>query len=68
MKILELTDSLRVSREAVVIPLIAEGEGSIALLPDNKLRIVVAKNRPFEEWLRDLRTQLTSIDLSKIRQ
>lgn len=64
MKILELTDSFNLNREAVMIPLALEDEGSVTLLPDERLRIVAPKNRPFEDWLIELRTRLTDMGLS----
>jgi len=64
LKILELTDSFNVHREAVVIPLATDEEGKVNLLPDGKLRIVVPKNRPFDEWLAGLRAQLANMNLS----
>jgi hypothetical protein len=68
MKILEVTDSFNLHREAVVIPLRTEDKSGIASLSDQRLRITVPSNRPFDEWLVELRDQLTKIDLSNIRQ
>ena len=67
LKILELTDSFNLHREAIVIPLTMEDEGGIILLPDLRLRITVPKNKPFEEWLGELRVKLGEMDLSAIR-
>jgi virulence-associated protein VagC len=66
MKILELTDSFNLNREAVMIPLALEDEGSVTLLPDGRLRIVAPKNKPFEDWLIELRTRLTDMDLATV--
>ena len=66
LRILELTDSFNVHREAVVIPLATEEEGKVTLLPDGKLRIVVPKNKSFDEWLAELKVQLASMNLSAI--
>jgi len=63
MKILELTDSFNLHREAVIIPLALGDVGSATLLPDGRLRIVVPKNKPFEDWLVELRTELTRMNL-----
>jgi len=67
MNILELTDSFNVQREAVVIPLATENHGGVVTLPDQRLRITVPTRRPFEEWLHELRSELTNMDLSTIR-
>ena len=67
MKILELTDSFNVHREAVVIPLGTEDDGSVTVLPDQRLRITVPRNKPFDEWLLELRGKLGELDLSAIR-
>jgi hypothetical protein len=66
MKILELTDSFNLHRETVMIPLALGDEDSVTFLPDKRLRIVVPKNRPFEDWLTDLRAQLVKMNLSTI--
>jgi hypothetical protein len=68
MKILELTDSFNVHREMVMIPLALDDVGSVTLLPDGRLRVVAPKNKPFEDWLMELRTQLTSMNLPSTHQ
>ena len=67
MKILELTDSLSLHREAIFIPLQAEPDGGVTLLPDHRLRIVIPMNKPFEEWLLDLKKELSEMDLSSVK-
>jgi hypothetical protein len=67
MKILELTDSLNLHRESVLIPLVAGDEGSVTILPNQRLRIVVPKNKPFDEWLLELKTQLKNMNLSTVQ-
>jgi hypothetical protein len=67
MKILELTDSFNLHREAVVIPLGTEDDGGVMVLPDQRLRITVPRNKPFDEWLLELRGKLGKLDLSAIR-
>ena len=67
MKILELTDSFNVHREAVVIPLATDNHGGVVTLPDQRLRITVPTHRPFEEWLLELREKLAKMDLSTVR-
>jgi len=68
MKILELTDSFGLHREAVVIPLATDDQDDVVALPDHRLRITVPKNRPFDEWLVELRSKLTNMDLSAFRR
>jgi len=63
LKILELTDSLNLHRESILIPLSTEGEGSVTILDDQRVRIVVSSNKPFELWLAELRSQLVKMNL-----
>ena len=65
LKILELTDSTGIHRESVTIPLTAEKEGRVWILPDGKLRIVCPEQQ-FDKWLVELRSQIERIDLSRI--
>jgi hypothetical protein len=60
-RILELTDSLGVSREWVEIPLSPERPGRVGKLQNGKLEIVVDADRPFEEWLGSLSRQIESL-------
>jgi hypothetical protein len=66
MRILELTDSLNIHRESVIIHLAMEGKGSITLLSDGHLRIVCPSSVTFDEWLIDLRSKLEMMDLSRV--
>ena len=66
MKILELTDSLELHREAVVIPLLKRNGGGVAVLSDRRLQITVPSDRAFDEWIVELRDKLASIDLTSI--
>jgi len=68
LRILELTDSLNLHREAVLIPLATEEKGSVTIISDGRLRITVASKKPFEEWLAGLRGQLEGMDLSALRR
>jgi len=63
LKILELTDSLNLHRETILIPLSTEDEGSVTILADRRVRIVVPSNKVFEEWLTELRAQLAKMNL-----
>lgn len=49
-RIFEILDRLHISREAVVIPLRPQGRGSLSLLDDGKLEIVVPEEVPFDDW------------------
>ena len=53
-QILELTDQLEISREAVEIPLSTESPGVVRLLGNGKIEIVVDADVPFEEWLQSI--------------
>jgi len=66
LRILELTDTFGIHREAVIIPLATQEAGSIEILPDGHLRIACPNNIAFEEWLNDLRARLETMDLSKV--
>jgi len=68
LRVLELTDSFNIHREAVVVPLVTEEKGSVRFLPDGKLRIVYPFTLEFDEWLSDLRDQLQKMDLSKVKK
>jgi hypothetical protein len=50
-QILELTDELEISREAVEIPLSPERPGVVRRLANGKIEIVVDADMPFAEWL-----------------
>ncbi|MGP8069690.1 MAG: hypothetical protein ACLP5V_07340 [Candidatus Bathyarchaeia archaeon] len=63
LKILEVTDSLNLHRESVMIPLSTEDNGSVTILADRRVRIVVPSNKPFEEWLTELRPVLAKMNL-----
>ena len=63
LKILELTDSLNLHRETILIPLSTEAEGSVTILADRRVRIVVPSNKLFEDWLTELRAQLAKMNL-----
>ena len=50
-QILELTDQLNISREAVEIPLSPESPGVIRRLSNGKIEIIVDADLPFDQWL-----------------
>ena len=53
-EIFTVLDRLDISREAVVIPLTKRDPGSVRLLPNEKLEIVVPESRPVASWLPEL--------------
>lgn len=50
-RILELTDGLEISREAIEIPLSPETPGNVRKLANGKIEIVVDADVPFDDWL-----------------
>ncbi len=60
-QILELTDQLDLSREAVEIPLSPESPGVVHRLPNGKIEIVVDADLPFDEWLPTVTTQVKAL-------
>ena len=67
LRILELTDSFNLHREAVYIPLTTGESGSVTLLPDGRLRIMCPGTELFDAWLSELRSRLATMDLSKVK-
>jgi hypothetical protein len=53
-QIFVILDRLGISREAVVIPLRPQGVGSVKILGNGKLEIVVPADTPFEQWYASL--------------
>jgi hypothetical protein len=66
MRILEMTDSLNISRESVTIPLVTEERGSITIIPDGRLRITCPGDADFEVWMKELRDRLRNMDLARL--
>jgi len=60
-QILELTDQLEISREAVEIPLSPERPGAVRRLANGKIEIVVDADLPFGEWLPTVRQTVQSL-------
>jgi hypothetical protein len=65
LRILELTDSFGIHREAVLIPLTTAEKGDITMLPDGRMRIVCPDSAVLDDWLVELRRRLGKMDLSK---
>jgi hypothetical protein len=66
LRILELTDSFGIHREAVFIPLTTAEKGDITILPDGRMRIACPDSIDLDEWLVELRRRLEKMDLSKV--
>jgi hypothetical protein len=60
-RIFSVTDTLGISREALVIPLRTETPGRIKLMKDGKLEIVVDRESDFEDWLTRLEPSIRSL-------
>jgi len=67
MRILTVTDSLRLHREAVAIPLWTRGKGELRLR-GAKLEITAPAEGDFEAWLKGLPSALAAMDLSPVRR
>jgi hypothetical protein len=50
-EVFSVLDRLAISREAVVIPLTKRDPGSVRLLPDEHLEIVLPESVPVASWL-----------------
>lgn len=60
-RIFDVIERFDISREAVEIPLRPASPGSVALLPNGKLQIVVDSEQPFEEYLADLAVRIGEV-------
>lgn len=60
-QILELTDQLGLNREWVEIPLSPASPGVVRKLSNGKIEIVVDADRPFDQWLATLETQIKQL-------
>lgn len=56
-RIFEVVDDLGISREAIQVPLLPEGDGSVRALPGGRVEIVVPESG-LEDWLPELRRRL----------
>jgi hypothetical protein len=57
-QIFAITDSLGISREALVIPLRTDSPGRVRVIAGGKLEIVVERDADFDQWLNGLESQL----------
>ncbi len=60
-QILELTDQLEISREAVEIPLSPESPGVVRRLANGKIEIVVDADVPFEDWVQTVPRKIQAL-------
>jgi hypothetical protein len=67
-EIFTVLDRRGISREAVVIPLTKRDPGSVRLLPDEKLEIVVPESQPVSAWLVELERHIDAVmgDAAKV--
>ena len=59
--VFEVTDSMGISREALVIPLSPGRPGRVRRLPSGKLEIVVPAETPLAAWLAELPTLIRAV-------
>lgn len=64
-RVYDLTDSLQLNRDWVVVPLVGSAHGIELLMPDGKVLIRPAGGAGFEAWFADLKPRLESLDLSR---
>jgi hypothetical protein len=60
-EIFTVLDRLGISREAVVIPLTKRDPGTVRLLPNEKLEIVVPEAATVSAWLPELERQIVAV-------
>jgi hypothetical protein len=60
-EIFTVLDRRGISREAVVIPLTKRDPGTVRLLPNDKLEIVVPESKAVATWLPDLERHIDAV-------
>ena len=60
-EIFAVLDRRRISREAVVIPLTKRDPGTVRLLPNEKLEIVVPESQTVGVWLAELERHIDAV-------
>ncbi len=60
-RIFEVTDGMGLSREALVIPLLAKHPGRVRRMPNGRIEIVVDSEADFEEWLKRLEGEIRKV-------
>ena len=66
-RIFEVTDAMLIHREAVIVPLGPEGDGSVRL-SGNKVEVTVPAEVDFDDWIAGLRERLAGLDLSSVKK
>ena len=65
-RVLQVTDTFALSRDAVVVPIKSMHEaGAVIVLPDGKLILHPPPGDRFEGWLAALPAELAALDLRK---
>jgi hypothetical protein len=64
-RVYELTDTLKLHRDWVVVPLRGSESGLEMLLPDGKLLVRPAYGDGFEKWFAGLKERLEGLDLNR---
>lgn len=64
-RIFEVTDALKISREALVIPLRTENPGRVEIAASGKLEIAVDAEAEFEQWLSGLKDAIDAAMASR---
>lgn len=65
-RILEVTDSMSIHREGIIVPLGPEGSGSVRLV-GNKVEVTVPAEDDFDDWVAGLRDRIAGLDLSNVK-
>jgi hypothetical protein len=56
--VFEVVDRLEISRESIQVPLLPAGSGGVTRLANGRLEIVLPADRPLEEFLPTLESEL----------
>ena len=67
VRIFEVTDSMSIHREAIIVPLGPEGSGNVRL-SGNKVEVTVPAEGDFDDWIAGLRDRLVGLDLSSVKK
>ena len=59
--VFEITDSMRIDRENVSVPLEKSGIGYVQTLPDGTVEIIIPESISMEEWQETLKINFESL-------
>ena len=59
--VFEITDSMRIDRDNVSVPLEKSGIGYVQTLPDGTVEIIIPESISMEEWQETLKINLESL-------